>query len=81
MDNAKMMSDAYALRQAIEKEEVAVEENGIKILIGGDLKIKEIALNDKPDDGLKNAINNAIRKAQEMQVKKMNELVDLGNYS
>jgi len=81
MDNAKMMADAYNLRKAIEAEVVEVEENGIKITIGGDLKIKKISVNNSEDNALKDAINNAIRKAQELQVLKMKELVDLENLS
>ena len=81
MDTAKMMTDAYNMQKAIEGEIVEVEENGIKITIGGDLKIKQISINDKEDDILKNAVNSSIRKAQEMQVLKMKEIVDLDNVS
>ncbi len=79
MDNAKMMADAYNLRKAIEAEVVEVEENGIKITIGGDLKIKKISRNNLEDSVLKDAINTAIRKAQETQVLKMKEMVDMEN--
>jgi len=72
-----MMANAYRLRQAIEAEVVEVEENGIKITIGGDLKVKSVSVNNMNDDVLKNAINNAIRKAQELQVLKMREMGDL----
>jgi len=81
MDNAKMIADAYSLRKAIESEIVEVEENGIKIIIGGDLKIKEISLKNTKDNILKDVINNAIRKAQEMMVLKMKEMVDLKSIS
>ncbi|OGK31432.1 hypothetical protein A3F57_05890 [Candidatus Roizmanbacteria bacterium RIFCSPHIGHO2_12_FULL_36_11] len=79
MDKAKMMADAYQLRQAIEAEVVEVEENGIKITIGGDLKIKKISVNNSEDNTLKDVINSAIRKAQEMMVLKMKETIDLKN--
>lgn len=72
-----MMADAYQLRKAIEAEIVEVEEDGIKITIGGDLKIKKISLNNSEDNVLKDIINKAIRKAQEMMVLKMKEMVDL----
>lgn len=81
MDNAKMATDAYNLRKAIEAEVVEIEENGIKIIIGGDLKIKNISLNNSEDDKLKDAVNSAIRKAQEMQVMKMKEMMDLESIS
>lgn len=81
MDNAKIVTDAYNLRKAIEAEVVEVEENGIKITIGGDLKIKKISLNNLENNVLKDAVNNAIRKAQELQVLKIKEMVDLEGIS
>jgi len=81
MDKVKMMADAYRLRKAIEAEVVEVEENGIKTIIGGDLKIKKIFLSNSEDNVLKDVINKAIRKAQEMMVLKMKETVDLGSIS
>lgn len=81
MDKVKMMADAYRLRKAIEAEVIEIEENGIKITIGGDLKIKKISVNNSEDSVLRDAINNAIRKAQELQVLKMKEMVDLNNIS
>lgn len=72
-----MMADAYQLRKAIEAEVIEFEENGIKITIGGDLKVKKISLNNSENSVLKDAINTAIRKAQEMMVLKMKEMVDL----
>lgn len=81
MDTAKMMANAYKLRQAIEAEVIEVEENGIKITIGGDLKIKKISINNTENDALKDAVNKAIRKAQEVQVLKMREMGDSSNAS
>jgi DNA-binding protein YbaB len=81
MDNAKMATDAYNLRKAIEAEIIEVEENGIKIIIGGDLKIKNVFFNGSEDSVLKDAINSAIRKAQELQVLKMREMMDLESLS
>lgn len=81
MDTAKMMANAYKLKQAIEAEVIEVEENGIKITIGGDLKVKKILVNNAENDVLKDAINNAIRKAQELQVLKMREIGDLSGAS
>lgn len=76
MDTAKMMANAYKLKQAIEAEVIEVEENGIKITIGGDLKIKKISINNAENGVLKDVINNSVRKAQEIQVLKMREMVD-----
>lgn len=77
----KMMADAYRLKSAIENEVVEIEENGIKITIGGDLKVKEIYVNNLEDSKMRDAVNIAIRKAQELQVQKMKEMVDLEGLS
>ena len=74
MNDVKMMADAYNLRKVIEAEIAEVEENGVKITIGGDLRIKQISLNDSENNVLKDAINNAIRKAQEIMVLKVKEM-------
>lgn len=76
-----MMANAYKLKQAIEAEVVEIEENGIKITISGDLKIKNISSNNPDNEVLKNVVNNAIRKAQEIQVLKMKEFGDLQSVS
>ena len=76
-----MAADAYRLQKAIEAETIEIEENGIKIIMGGDLKVKKIIINNSEHEILKNAINMAIRKAQEMMVTKMREMVDLNNIS
>jgi len=79
MDDVQLATNAYQLRQAIEKEIVEVGENDINITIGGDLKIKSISINNVEQNDLIEAINHAIRKAQEMQVTKMKELIDSSN--
>ncbi len=79
MDNVKMMADAYNLRKAIEAEVIEVEENGIKVTIGGDLKIKKIVVHNTEDNALKDVVNTAIRRVQEMMVVKMKEMTDPKN--
>lgn len=76
-----MMADAYRLKKAIEEEIVEVEENGIKITMAGDLKVKNISVNNLEDSKMRDVVNNAIRKAQELQVQKMKEMVDLNGLS
>lgn len=74
LDKAKMMADAYRLRKAIEAEVIEVEENGIKVIMGGDQKIKQIFINGSDNITLTEVINKAIRKAQEVAAIKMKEM-------
>ena len=75
LNKSKMMADAYRLRKAVEAEVVEVEEEGIKIQISGDQKVRQIFINGSEDNALKEVINKAIRKAQEVAALKMKEMI------
>ena len=79
LDKAKMMADAYRLRKAVELEVVEIEENGIKIQIGGDQKLRSLFINGTENRVLMDVVNKAIRKAQEVAALKMKEMIDLNS--
>lgn len=74
LNQAKMMADAYRLKKAIEAEVIEVEENGIKIQVGGDQKVKYLSIGGVEKKDLMDIINKGIRKAQEIAVMKMKEM-------
>lgn len=74
LDKAKMMADAYRLRKAIEAEIIEVEENGMKIQVGGDQKVRYLSINGVENKALMEIINKGIRKAQEVAAIKMKEM-------
>jgi DNA-binding protein YbaB len=76
LNQAKMMADAYRLRKAIEAEVVEVEESGIKVIMGGDQKVKQIVINGSDNNILKDVVNKAIRKVQETVALKMKEMMN-----
>ena len=43
-DKAKMLAQAYKLKKAIEAESFEIEDNGIKVTVTGDQKIKFLIL-------------------------------------
>ncbi|MCX6705984.1 MAG: hypothetical protein NTV24_02655 [Candidatus Woesebacteria bacterium] len=73
-DKAKMLAQAYKLKTAIEAEVVEVEENGMKIKVGGDQKVKYLSINGVENKALMDIINKGIRKAQEVAAIKMKEM-------
>jgi DNA-binding protein YbaB len=79
MDKAKMMADAFRLRKALESEVVQIEEDGVKVCIGGDFRIRSIHLDDFENVVLKDVINKALKKVQENAALKLKELSDLNN--
>ena len=67
----KMRDQAMKIQKELQSEEISIEKNGVEILITGDQKIKEIKTNDKSDNDIKEAINEAIKKSQEVAARKL----------
>jgi len=70
----KMRDQAMQIQRLLDAEEVSVEKNGVEILITGSQKIKEINTNDRDDNDIKEAINEAIKKSQEVAAKKLQSM-------
>jgi len=73
-DKAKMLAQAYKLKKAVEAEIVEVEENGIKISVSGDQKIKFLSINGMENKILVDTINKAMKKSQETAAKRMKDM-------
>ncbi len=67
----KMRDQAMAIQRELQAEEVKVDRNGVNIVITGDQKIKTIATNGRSDNDIKEAVNEAIKKSQEVAAKKL----------
>ena len=73
-DKAKMLAQAYKLKKAVEAETVEVEENGIKVTVSGDLRVKFLSINGMENKVLVEAINKAMKKSQETAAKRMKDM-------
>ena len=73
-DKAKMVSQAFKLKKAIESEVLEIEESGIKIKVSGDQKIKFLSVNGVENKILLDTINKALKKSQEMAAKRMKDM-------
>lgn len=73
-DKAKMMAQAYKLKKAIEAETVEVEENGVKVIVTGDQRVKFLSVNGMENKVLVDTINKAMKKSQENAAKRMKEM-------
>ena len=67
----KMRDQAMKIQKELQAEEVMVESHGIKVVITGDQKIKEIETNGRSDNDIKEAVNEAIKKSQEIAARKL----------
>ncbi|MDQ5900654.1 MAG: nucleoid-associated protein EbfC [Patescibacteria group bacterium] len=70
----KMRDQAMQIQRQLQAEELTVEKKGILIVITGDQKIKEIKTNGKSDKDIAEAINEAIKKSQEVAAKKLQQM-------
>ena len=73
-DKAKMLAQAYKLKKAVEAEIVEIEENGIKIKVSGDQKIKDLSINGIENRVLIEVIYKAMKKSQEIAAKRMKDM-------
>jgi len=73
-DIKKMRDQAMQIQRELQGEEVNISKNGVDIVITGDQKIKELNTNDKSDNDIKDAVNEAIKKSQEVAAKKLSQM-------
>ena len=73
-DIKKMRDQAMQIQRELQGEEVSVSKNGVDIVITGDQKIKELNTNGKSDNDIKDAVNEAIKKSQEVAAKKLSQM-------
>ena len=70
----KMRDQAMQIQRELQAEEVTVEKNGVRIVISGDQKIKDLMSNGKSDNDVKEAVNEAIKKSQEVAARKLQQM-------
>jgi DNA-binding protein YbaB len=70
----KMRDQAMAIQKQLQQEIVEVNKRGVFVKISGDQKIVEIKANGKSDDDIKEAVNEAIKKSQEVAAKKLSSM-------
>lgn len=73
-DLKKMRDQAMAIQRELQSEEVTVEKNGVLIIITGDQKIKELTSNGRSDNDIKEALNEAVKKSQEVAARKLQQM-------
>jgi nucleoid-associated protein EbfC len=67
----KMRDQAMAIQRQLQQEVVEVNKHGVFVKISGDQKIVEIKSNGKSDNDIKEAVNEGIKKSQEVAAKKL----------
>ena len=70
-DLAKMRSEAMKIQKELAAERVTIDKNGVHIVMSGDQKVIEMTVDGGFDKRLMEAVNEAIKKSQEVAAKKM----------
>lgn len=70
----KMRDQAMAIQRQLAAEEVVVEEQGVRVVMTGDQKIKELSVQGISNQVLIDVLNKAIRQSQEIAAKKLQEM-------
>lgn len=70
-DLNEMRKKAGAMQQALAQEEVVVEEDGVRIVMSGDQKIKELSIDGMSDDRVKKAFEEALKRTQQIAASKL----------
>ena len=74
-----LRSQAKTMQNALAQETISEEKNGVKIVLNGNMEVLEVKLNDglsknAQEDAIKNCLNEAIKKAQRVMAKKLQDM-------
>ena len=70
----QMRDQAMAVQKQLAAEEIVVERGAVRIVISGDQKIKELTVQGVSSQEVVSALNEAIKKSQELAAKKLQEM-------
>ncbi len=73
-DLQKLQQQAKQMQTALQQEEVEVEKNGVIVKVRGDQKILEVEIDGVIENRIAEAVNEAIKKTQELAAKKLIEI-------
>ena len=70
----KMRDEAMRIQRELGQEMIEVEKNGVRVVISGDQKIQTLETNGRSDEDIKEAVNEAVKKAQEIAARKLAQM-------
>ena len=73
----KGLGDLQKLQQiqkALQKEEIVIEKDGVRVVVRGDQQIREIEVDGIVEQRITDAINEAVKKTQEYAARKLMEI-------
>ncbi len=81
-----LRSQAKLMQDALAQETVTEEKNGVKIVLNGNMEVISLALNENlskqaQEEALKNCFNDAVKRAQRLMAKKLQDMGGLPGLS
>lgn len=73
-DLQKLQQQAQTMQKALQQEEVTVERNGVLVRVRGDQQILEVSVDGIIENRIADAINEAVKKTQELAARKLIEM-------
>lgn len=70
-DLNELRKQARQMQQMLAAEEVVVEGEGVRIVMTGDFKIKELVVDGEENWRLRNVLDEALKKVQEVAARKL----------
>jgi DNA-binding protein YbaB len=74
-----LRSQAKTMQDSLAQESITEEKNGVKVTLNGNLELTNLSINPDLDksaqeEALKSCFNGAVKKAQRLMAKKMQEM-------
>jgi DNA-binding protein YbaB len=74
-----LRSQAKTMQDALAKEEITEEKNGVKITLNGNMEVVKINLNEglnksAQEEAVKNCFNEAVKRTQRIMAKKLQDM-------
>lgn len=81
-----LRSKAKTVQSALSEETIIEERNGVKIVLNGNLEVQKVSINkelskEEQEAALKSCFNDAVKKAQKVMAKKLQEMGGLPGLS
>ena len=73
-DLQKLQQQAQQMQAALQKEQVVVDRNGVKVTLRGDQVIESIEIDGIIENRIADAVNEAVKKTQELAARKLIEI-------
>lgn len=70
----KMRDQAIQMQKQLQQEKIEIDEQGVRVVMTGDQKIVEIAIDGESQDRVVDVLNKAVKKSQKVAAKKLQEM-------